>query len=99
MRMGGRVRAMAGALAAMVALIAPAAAHALTPPARIAAVATHPWRLEAHSVTPLIGMEDPLARERTFAMMERAGIRQARVDLKWSEVEPSRGGLRDWSHF
>ena len=92
-------RAMVGAAAAAGALLAAAPAHALTPPARIAGVATHPWRLEARSVSPLVGFESPFARERTFLTMRRAGIGYARVDLRWKDVEAKGRGVRDWSSF
>src|SRR3954447_16081072 len=99
MRTGVRVRAMAGSLMAATAALAAAPAHALTPPAQIAGVATHPWRLEAHSVVPLVALENPFSRERTFSTMERAGISYARVDLRWKDVEAQGQLIRDWSDF
>ena len=64
------------------------AAHAL--PARdIAGVALHPWRMQTSEL-----------RERTFAGIEAAGVRWARVDLRWALVErngPSlESGHADW---
>lgn len=62
-------------------------------PAReIAGVAIHPWR-----------MENPHRVERTFADLQAAGVRWARVDLRWLLIEPKgpslASGRADWSEM
>jgi hypothetical protein len=79
------------AVVAIVGVLLAPAAHAL--PARdIAGVAIHPWR-----------MEDRQTIERTFADLAAAGVRWARVDLRWYLVEPHgpslASGQADWSEM
>ena len=70
-------RFLCAALAVLsLALVLVPSAQAL--PARdIAGVAIHPWR-----------MENPHRVERTFADLRAAGVRWARVDLRWLLIEP-----------
>ena len=100
MTSGGRhiglvcVLAIAGLLA-----LAPSAS-ALSRPRDLAGAALHPWRLETRSYAPMWPLRDPSLRERTFGKLEEAGIRRARVDLKWSTVQPYPTTLvNDWSEF
>jgi hypothetical protein len=72
----------------------------------VAGAALHPWRLETRTYAPLWPLRDSALRDRTFAKLQSAGIRHARVDLQWSRVEPHGpllpGGLpayHDWSEF
>ena len=67
----------------------------------VAGVALHPWRMGADDPTPLPvwPLDDPRLRELVFAKLESLGIRQARVDMRWYEVEPRLKGLRDWAEF
>jgi hypothetical protein len=70
----------------------------------IASVALHPWRMEAGDRPAVSLLRDPALRERTFAELEALGVRHARVDLSWLEVEPGGQGItdqlmRDWSTF
>jgi polysaccharide biosynthesis protein PslG len=96
-----RAGAILVALVTLLALgaLAPAA-HSIGP-REGAAVALHPWRLETRSYAPLWPLRDPALRERTFSRLEAAGVRRARVDLKWSSVEWHSGNalLRDWGEF
>jgi hypothetical protein len=70
------------------ALTAAPATHAL-PAREIAGVALHPWRMETAEI-----------RERMFAGIEAAGVRWARVDLRWVLVERNgpaiESGHADW---
>jgi polysaccharide biosynthesis protein PslG len=80
-------RVLCAALAALVFALVPSA-HAL--PARdIAGVAIHPWR-----------MESPQILEQTFSDLAAAGVRRARVDLRWLLIEPQgpalASGRADW---
>ncbi len=92
--------------------LAPPSAAAATDTTRvreIASVALHPWRLEIHRDDSLLSpLADRETRERTFAELQALGITQARVDLKWHDVEPNPPGSatelllgdgRDWSTF
>ena len=65
----------------------------------IAGVAVHPWRFEASERPPYWPLRDPAVRDRSFAALEEAGVRHARVDLRWNVVESHLKGLRDWSEF
>jgi polysaccharide biosynthesis protein PslG len=67
-------------------------------------VALHPWHMESGAQSPLPMLRDPTLRERTFAELEALGVRQARVDFRWFDVEPNGDGIsdqlrRDWSGF
>jgi polysaccharide biosynthesis protein PslG len=112
-RSTGLVRARAGRLLLVIALAAVLATAAAQPalgagggsvasrPKQIGGAALHPWRLQTQDYPAYWPLRDPAIRERTFASLEAAGIRRARVDLKWSVVEPESHNriLRDWSDF
>jgi hypothetical protein len=80
-------------------------ATALSRPSDLAGAALHPWRLETRIWAPLPPLRDSTLRTKTFYTLEQAGIRRARVDLKWSSVETHGpivyGGppFHDWSEF
>jgi polysaccharide biosynthesis protein PslG len=80
-------RLLSAAVAVLSVALVPSA-HAL-PAREIAGVAIHPWR-----------METPQRVERTFADLAAAGVRWARVDLRWLLVEPKgpslAAGRADW---
>jgi hypothetical protein len=100
---GGVLRCLL-AVAAAACLLAPAASADTTRVREIASVALHPWRMEAGERPAVPLLRDPAQRERTFAELEALGIRHARVDLSWLEVEPGGQGItdqltRDWSTF
>src|SRR4051812_5987939 len=84
-------RSIAAGLMLAFAGVAAPPAHAL-PAQQIAGVAVHPWQ-----------MRDPETLERTFARIERAGVKLARVDLRWCVVEPHGPALgtgrADWSEM
>ncbi len=71
----------------------------------VAGAALHPWRLETRTYAPFWPLRSSALRERTFGTLESAGIRHARVDLKWSTVEPhapllpGTAPVHDWSEF
>lgn len=84
-------RFLCAALAVALTLVPISAAHAL--PARdVAGVALHPW-----------AMKTAAEIEQTFAGIEAAGVRTARVDLRWNLVEPRgpgvRYGLGEWKEM
>jgi polysaccharide biosynthesis protein PslG len=80
-------RVLCAALAALVFALAPPAQA--RPASEIAGAVVHPWR-----------MDSPALRERTFADLAAAGVRWARVDLRWYLVEPHgpavASGKGDW---
>jgi hypothetical protein len=69
--------------------------------------ATQPTELERPETLPDALPVPPLpvaaasrdVSERTFAQLRELGIRHARVDLLWCQVEPSQGAEPDWSMF
>jgi hypothetical protein len=77
----------------------PARAEALTHPRDLASTALHPWRLHTRSYAPLWPLRDPALCDRSFARLQSAGVRRARVDMKWSSVEPHGPLIQDWGEF
>jgi polysaccharide biosynthesis protein PslG len=65
----------------------------------IAGVTVHPWRFESSERPPHWALRDPAIRDRSFAALQDAGVRDARVDLRWNIVEQQVKGLRDWTEF
>ena len=65
----------------------------------ISGVAVHPWRFEASERPTNWPLRDPAVRDRSFAALEEAGVRHARVDLRWNVVEQYVKGFRDWTEF
>lgn len=90
---------LAGLIAVVGTLALAQPAAALTRPRDLAGAALHPWRLETRSYAPFWPLRDPELRDRSFAELDSAGIRHARVDLKWSSVERYGPSLHDWSEF
>ena len=79
---------MLASLTVLLALLALApSASALSRPRDLAGAALHPWRLETRPWAPLLPLRDTTLRHKTFATLAKAGIRRARVDLKWESVE------------
>jgi polysaccharide biosynthesis protein PslG len=85
---------LVGALA-----VAPGAHAAITPPAEIAGVAMHPWRLNDESKPSFWSLIDPGLRDASFAKLESAGVRFARVDFRWDRIEGQAKEIRDWTEF
>jgi hypothetical protein len=95
-QLGAACASTAAAFACAIALW-PAPAEAA--PAAISGVSVHPWRFEASERPPHWPLRDRAIRDRSFAALEAAGVRTARVDLRWNVVEQHMKGLRDWSEF
>jgi len=81
------------------ALASPAGADTSARGPAIGGVALHPWRLGPDATLPFWPFRDPTERERVFSAIQAMGIKQARVDLRWYQVEPWIKGVRDWSEF
>jgi polysaccharide biosynthesis protein PslG len=83
-------RSLCAALAVLSLALVPSAQA--RPASEIAGAVVHPWR-----------MASPAILERTFADLEAAGVRWARVDLRWYLVEPHgpsvAAGRGDWSEM
>jgi hypothetical protein len=92
--------ACASLLAVCAAPVAAAPGPPTTRAGAIAAVALHPWRLGPDTTPlPFWPLRDPTQRERIFSAIQAMGIRNARVDLRWYQVESRIKGIRDWSEF
>lgn len=83
-------RLLCAALAVLSLALVPSAQA--RPASEIAGAVVHPWR-----------MASPAILERTFADLAAAGVRWARVDLRWYLVEPHgpsvASGRGDWSEM
>lgn len=77
--------------------LAAAPAHAARP--EISGVAVHPWRFDSQDHLPFWPMRDAAVRDLSFAALRAAGVRRARVDMRWVLIERYAKGLRDWAEF
>lgn len=93
-----RLLALAAIACAAVAALAPPAT-ASTRAAAISGVGVHPWRFDSREYLPLWPMREPEVREQSFAALEAAGVRTARVDLRWHAIEGRMKGFYDWAEF
>lgn len=92
--------ACAGAAIALTGSVAlPAPSAGATSVAPISGVGVHPWRFESSERAPFWALRDPEVRDRSFAALQDAGVKRARVDLRWNVAEPLLKGVYDWSEF
>jgi polysaccharide biosynthesis protein PslG len=84
--------------------LAPAASADAARMRAMTSVSLHPWHMQKGAQSPIPMLRDPTLRERTFATLESLGVRQARVDFSWMDVQPNGDSIsdqltRDWSDF